>query len=309
MNDQLGGAGLSWAPYLPTVQGLEWAAAKRDLFYPLDPTTPHWSRVWNALVGGKENYPADRNFSDWAGRGYPGLVAAARHRLAFRARVVRALVGEHGIGQVLVAGTDLPVRDLPSEPLRAEVHEVAQRIDPAARVVYADADAFVMVQARAWLSSPFEDTCVDADPTDPAAALAAAAAKNLLDLAEPVGVLLTTSLDPLDGRRAVGAVERLRAALPCGSYIAVCQLTGQTSQGVAALGTLQDRPIPGLPHPRTPQDVRDLFAGVELVEPGIVPAPQWRPERSCSPQAEAIGQGPSDLWCGVGRVQARDGAR
>ncbi|TMQ90987.1 hypothetical protein ETD83_32955 [Actinomadura soli] len=301
VNDQLmiGSAGFSWDPHLPIDPGFDWAAAKRDLFLPLDPTTPRMSRVWNALAGGRENYAADRNFSDWAGRAYPQLVTAGRHRLAFRTRAVRALVSEHGIGQLLVAGTDLPLRE--------EVHEVAQQMVPTVRVVYADTDALVMMHARAWLSSPWEDTCINADPTDPAEALAAA--KGLLDPAEPIGVLLINSLDPLPCAAAAQVMERLRAALSRGSYIAVCQLTGRASQGVAALGTLQDRPIPGLPHPRTPQDVQDLFAGVELVEPGVVPASRWRAEPFCSPPSEAFGQEPSDLWCGVGRVRAREGAR
>jgi hypothetical protein len=149
------------------------------------------------------------------------------------------------------------------------------------------------------------DTCgyIEAGPGDPEALLAAA--MKVLDPAEPVGVLLINSLDCLEEAAAAYAMEVMRARLPHGSYIAVCQLTGQTSQRMARLGTLQDRPIPGLPRPRTPADVGALFTGeFEVVAPGIMPASRWRPDPSPS-LLDPIGGGPADLWCGVGRISPR----
>lgn len=289
------GEGFSWPPGLPTDPGFDWAAATRDAFAPLDPLTPHMGRVWNALAGGGAScLPVDRAFGDYAVRAFPHLVDAAVHRLAFRTRAVRALVGEYGIGQVLVAGTDLPLHE--------EVHDVAQQIDPAARVIYTDSDDVVMMNARAWLNSLLGASCehVVAEPTDPVALLDAAA--GFLDPAEPVGVLLINSLDPLDGTAAAHTIGLLRAGLPQGSCIAICQVTGPTSHGLASLGTPHDRPIPGLPHPRTPDDVKGLFAGLEIAEPGIVPASRWRPEPAPLPQLEEVGHGPSDQWCGLARI-------
>lgn len=288
-----------WDPHLPADpadSGFDWVAAKRELYGDvIDPTTPAMVRVWHALCGGKDCLPVDSHFGDFAQQVSPQLVQAAFDRLAFRARVTRALVGACGVGQLLVAGTDLPL-------MCDEVHTVAQQVDPTTRVVYADADPIVVLMAEVQLHSPWVDTCgyIEAGPGDPEAMLAAAL--TVLDPAEPVGVLLINSLDCLEEAAAAHAMEVMRARLPHGSYIAVCQLTGQTSQRMARLGTLQDRPIPGLPRPRTPADVTALFTGeFEVVAPGIVPASRWRPDPSPS-LTESSGGGPADLWCGVGRI-------
>lgn len=265
-----GGEAFSWDPGLPTDPGFDWAAAKRDLFGGFDITTPFMVRVWNVLGGGKDNYPADRNFVEHAEMRCPQIVDAAHYRQVFRARAVRAMVGEYGIGQLLVAGTDLPLRD--------EVHDIAQRIDPRVRVVYADPDPWVMAHARALLAPHPPSVCgyVAAGLHDPAAVLEGAA--QTLDLDRPVGVLLINSLDGLDDAAAVRAVGVLCAALPRGSCLAICHLTGETGQVLAALGARGTRRIPGLPHTRTPDGVRALFAGLELVEPGVVAPTLWRPE-------------------------------
>ncbi|TDC91959.1 SAM-dependent methyltransferase [Actinomadura sp. 7K507] len=282
-----GGAYFSWDPHLPDTPGFDWAAAKRDLCG-FDTATPSMSRVWHFWLGGKDRYSADRCFGEYAEALYPQIVDVAHHRIAFRARAVRAMVGEYGIGQILVAGVDLPLRD--------EVHDIAHRLDPLVRVVYADADPWVMVHARALLDSGWADGCVhlDAGPADPEVLLSRAA--EVVYLAEPVGVLLINSLDGLDDPVAAHVIGVLGGALPHGSCVAICQLTGQTGEGLAALGSLGARRIPGLPHARTPAGVRALFAGLELVGPGVVSASQWRPEPS------PWQPGPVDLWCGLGRV-------
>lgn len=283
-----GDAEFSRDPHLPAGPGFDWAAAERDLLG-FDVTRPSMARLWNLWAGGKDHYPADRHFGQYVKARYSQIVDVARYRIAFRARVVRALVGEYGIRQLLVAGVDLPSHD--------EVHEVAHRLDPLVRVVYADPDPWVMMHARALLNSPWLGVCehIDAGVHEPDVLMAKTA--EILDLAEPVGVLLINSLDPLDDAAAAHAMGVLHMALPPGSYIALCHLTGETGQGLAALDTVQNRRIPGLSHARTPAGVRALFTGLDLAEPGIVPAPQWRPEPSPWPQP-----GPVDLWCGLGRI-------
>lgn len=282
-----GGAEFPWAPWLPADPGFDWAAAERALSG-FDVMSPSMVGVWNFWGRGKDNHSADRCFGGYVEGLYPRIVDVAACRIAFRARAVRVMVGEYGIGQILVVGTDLPLRD--------EVHDIAQSIDPRVRVVYADADPLVMAHARALLDSPWADGCahVDAGLADPAVLLGEVA--DVVDFAEPVGVLLINSLDGLDDAAATHAVGVLGGALPRGSCVAICSVTGQAGRGLAALGAVGSRRIPGLPRARTRAGVRALFAGLELVEPGVVPASQWRPEPS---PWEA---GPVDLWCGLGRI-------
>ncbi|MFG2245817.1 SAM-dependent methyltransferase [Spirillospora sp. NPDC048823] len=283
-----GDADSSWNPSLPTVPEFDWPAAIRDLG-DLGTSMPSMPRLWNFWAGGKDNFLADRRFGERVEALYPRIVDMAHYRIAFRARVVRTLVGEHGIGQLLVAGTDLPLRD--------EVHHVAQQVDPMVRVAYADPDPLVMAHARALLNSTWSDACehIEAGLEDPAALLEGV--QGTLDLAEPVGVLLINSLDGLNETTATRALDVLCAALPRGSCIAICNLTGATCRGLATLGAAQGIRVAGLPNDRAPADVRALFAGLDLVDPGVVSLPHWRPEPSPWPRSR-----PVDVWCGVGRV-------
>ncbi|GAA0544383.1 SAM-dependent methyltransferase [Actinomadura livida] len=283
-----GGANSSSNPYLPTAPEFDWAAATRDLGN-IGTAMPSMARLWNFWAGGKDNFLADQSFGQHVEAIYPRIVDMAYSRLRFRARVVRTLVGEHGIGQLLVVGTDLPLRD--------EVHDVAQQVDPTVRVLYADSDALVMSHARARLNSAWWDGSkhVEAGLEDPDALMEGVA--QTLDLAEPVGVLLVNSLDGLDDAAAARGLDVLHAALPRGSCIAICHLTGATACGLAALGAARGVRISGSPHARVPADVRAWFAGLDLIEPGVVSAPRWRPEASPWPRS-----GPVDLWCGVGSV-------
>ena len=165
------------------------------------------------------------------------------------------------------------------------------------RVVYADLDPLVMAYARALLDSGWADATehIEVGPEDPAALLEGVS--QFLDMAEPVGVLLINSLDGLASAATAHVLDVLRGELPRGSCVAICQLTGATGRGLAAVAAQQGGQMPGLPHPRVPADVRALFGGLELVEPGVVPIPRWRPEPSPWQRL-----GPVDLWGGVGRV-------
>ncbi|TMQ90988.1 SAM-dependent methyltransferase [Actinomadura soli] len=262
----------------------------------LDTSTPVMARVWNVWSSGKDGGPVEQQFGAQVEQRYPQIVDVARFRLIFRALAVRAMVEEYGLRQLLVIGVDVPLRD--------EVHDIAQRIDPLTRVVYADTDLWVMTHARALLTSSAPGGCahVDADLHDPGALLDQVAAT--LTLAEPVGVLLINSLDAVDDPTAAHTLAVLRTALPGGSCLAICHLGGNTGRGLTALGALRDRPIPGLPHARTLDGIQALFTDLDLAEPGLVTAPHWRPEPS--PWAPLDGV---DLWCGVGRVPDRAGAR
>ncbi|WP_433464067.1 SAM-dependent methyltransferase [Spirillospora sp. CA-128828] len=165
-----------------------WRAAERDLTT-YDPDRPAMARLWAFWGEGKDYNPADRALGEEVTAHFPQMPSLARHRLAFRTRVVRALVSERGIDQVLVAGVDMPLVD--------EVHTIAQSINPHARVVYADADELVMAHAEALFSSELTGACnfVRAGLDDPRAVLDGAA--ETLDFGRPVAVLLINSLDVL----------------------------------------------------------------------------------------------------------------
>lgn len=255
----------------------------------LDDSTPSMARLWNLWAHGKDAGSAEIEFGERVQLQYPGVEDAARFRLMFRARAVRAMVEAERIRQLLVVGVDVPLHDA--------VHDIAQRINPQVPVVYADTDPRVMAHARALLRSGRPGGCahIVAHLHDPGVLLDEAAAT--LNLAEPVGVLLINSLDGLDDAAARHALAVLQTALAAGSCIAMCHLGGDTARGLAELGALREQPIPGLPHRRNLPGVRALFTGLDMIDPGLVPAPRWRPEPSPWPPLDGV-----DLLCGVGRV-------
>ncbi|MGH3280166.1 MAG: SAM-dependent methyltransferase, partial [Trebonia sp.] len=138
---------------------------------------PHSARIWNYWLGGKDNYPVDREAGDKYRETYPQIVDVARTGRYFLARAVRFLAAEAGVRQFIDVGTGLPAAD--------NTHEVAQRVAPECRVVYVDNDPLVLAHARALLASAPQGSCdyVDADMRDTAATLAAAA--RTLDLTRP----------------------------------------------------------------------------------------------------------------------------
>lgn len=266
----------------------DWRAAERDLSV-YDPSRPAIARLWALWGGGKDYNLADRVLGDEVKEQFPQITSIARHRLAFRSRVVRALAGEYGIDQFLVAGVDMPMHD--------EVHTLAQLINPSARVVYADADELVMAYAAALFGSEPTGGCgfVQAGLDDPRAVLEGAAAT--LDFGRPVAVLLINSLDVHGDPQAVAAMAAFRAGLPTGSYIAFCHLMAEHDRRLVALGRMCADTAPGPPGIRSPAELEAFCIGMAPVAPGLVPAPAWRPDPGPWPVPTEV-----DLWCGVGRI-------
>lgn len=264
----------------------DWLAAEYDLDRGYDGDRAAMARLWTFWSGEKDFNPADRILGETVVARFPRITSLARHRLAFRSRVVRALVGECGVDQVLVAGVDMPMYD--------EVHQVAHAVNPDARVVYADADELVMLHARAMFRGRL-NTCgfVQAGLDDPHAVLDGAAAT--LNLDRPVGLLLINSLDLLPDPQAVAALAAFRTALATGSCIAVCHLTAEHDHRLVELAGLCAAASPGPPCIRNPKVLATLYAGLEMIEPGLVPEPAWRPEPGPWPIPDDV-----DLWCGVG---------
>jgi len=254
----------------------------------LDVTVPHISRVYDYWLGGKDNFAADRALGEQTMQAYPNIVHSVRANRAFLVRSVRFLTAEMGIRQFLDIGAGLPSAD--------NVHEVAQRAAPDSRIVYADNDPVVLSHARALLRSSPQGALeyLDADLRDPDTILARAA--DTLDFSEPTAITLLTVLQFVPDGEASAVVQRLMAACAPGSFLAIShpasdievehhsEMVRRMNQSMAQQATLRDR-----------AGVTSLFAGLQLVEPGVVKASQWRPD---SPIQAAT---PTVLWAGVAR--------
>jgi O-methyltransferase involved in polyketide biosynthesis len=256
----------------------------------IDTSVPHSARIWNYWLGGKDNYPVDRAAGDQTREVLPEIVEIARHSRAFLGRVVRYLTAEAGIRQFLDIGTGLPTVD--------NTHEVAQRIAPESRIVYVDNDPLVLAHAQALLTSapPGATDYIDADARDPETILRAAA--RTLDFDEPVGVIMLGILPFIgDDAEAQGIVRRLMAAVPAGSHLAITHSTSEITGDRVVEAVRQWNEVAATPyHLRTPAQIAAFFEGLELVEPGVVSCPRWRPEPF------EFGVTPDmDEFCAVGR--------
>ncbi|MGQ5595126.1 SAM-dependent methyltransferase [Streptomyces sp. ESR1.13] len=248
----------------------------------IDTSVPHSARIWNYWLGGKDNYPVDERAGDAYTAVFPGIVTIARGSRAFLRRTITHLVAEEGIRQFLDIGTGLPTAD--------NTHEVAQRLAPEARIVYVDNDPMVLAHARALLYSTPEGATayVDADVLDPDTVLAAAA--RTLDFDRPVALVLSNVLGHVpDYDRARSVVSRLVDALPSGSFLSV----NDGSRGVDPdFERAQDAYNESGAAPyvlRTVDRITAFFDGLELLEPGVVPVPLWRPEAGAG-DPEPIGE-------------------
>ncbi|MEV0174708.1 SAM-dependent methyltransferase [Streptomyces sp. NPDC050803] len=262
-------------------------AAAAEIRARIDTTKPHSARFWNYFVGGKDNYPVDREIGDHIKEIFPGLVDVAVTSRHFLGRAVRYLAGEQGVRQFLDIGTGLPTAD--------NTHEVAQRVAPDARIVYVDNDPIVLAHANALLTSTPEGRTayLDADLYDPDAVLKAAA--GTLDLSQPVALMILNTLGHVeDHGRAVALIQRLMSGLPSGSYLVISDSTS-TSEGMIAASEAYNASGAVPYYVRSVEEIAAFFDGLDLVEPGVVPVTDWRPE-SAAPTAPAV-----DAYGAVGR--------
>jgi hypothetical protein len=237
---------------------------------PVDESKPHVARVYDYLLGGKDNFAADRAVGDRMLASIPAVQLGVRAQRDVLGRVVRYLVGEVGLRQLLDVGSGLPTAD--------NVHEIAQRIDPAARVVYLDNDPVVLSHAEALLADEKSTFAVGGDLRDPAGILAHPDVRTHLDWEQPIGLLMCGILHyVLDDEHPADVVATLYHALPSGSYVFIHHLLATEDPAAA---TLQEQMRAGLGRAqfRTLEQVRELFGGLELVEPGLVIVPDWRPQ-------------------------------
>ncbi|WP_017597404.1 SAM-dependent methyltransferase [Nocardiopsis lucentensis] len=235
----------------------------------IDTTTAHSARVWNYWLGGKDNYPADREVGDYVLQAYPEMVAAARADRDFLIRAVTHLTEREGVRQFLDIGTGLPTHH--------NTHEVAQAVAPSSRVVYVDNDPMVLAHARALLTSHQDGTThyADADLRDPSTVLAEAA--DHLDFARPIGLTILGTMGHFAGQEAYDIVRGYVDALPPGSFLVMCDGTDTSPEMVEAAKRWNDTAAAPY-HLRAPDEIALFFDGLDLLEPGVVSATLWRPE-------------------------------
>jgi len=235
-----------------------------------DPSKPHIARVYDYLLGGKDNFAADRAVGDQIIASLPAVQVGVREQRAVLGRVVRYLVGEAGVRQLMDIGSGLPTAE--------NVHEIAHRADPGTRVVYVDNDPVVLAHARALLADRPETTVVDGDLRDPAGIMADPDVRRHLDFGAPVGLLLCGILHHLlDAEEPAKVMDVLCQALPSGSYVFIHHLLDAGDPAIADVQAALRRGL-GRGQFRTRDEILALFAGLELVEPGLVLVPEWRPD-------------------------------
>jgi O-methyltransferase involved in polyketide biosynthesis len=230
---------------------------------------PSPARVWNYWIGGKDNFAADRAVAERVLDVLPEVAVVARMTRGYLTRTVESLAGEHGIRQFLDIGSGLPTAD--------NTHQVAQRVAPESRVLYADNDPAVIRHAEALLKSTPEGRCdyIEADLRDPAAILAAAA--NTLDLTKPVAVMLFQVLHFIpDADDPYGIVARLMAAVPSGSYLVIVHASSDVGADVGSeIQARYNQMMGPQVRMRTRDEVARFFDGLELLPPGLISGQGW----------------------------------
>jgi hypothetical protein len=248
----------------------------RQALADIDITKPNVARVYDYFVGGKDNFSADREFARRAMQLAPKAPLSAQNNRAFLRRVVRFLVGEAGVTQLIDIGSGLPTA--------GNVSEVAHEINPDVRVVYVDNDPVVYTHSKALLSDPVKADVINADIRDPGGILADPVVTRLIDFSRPVGLLLLAVLHHVRDADDPGRIAtRLRDAMPPGSYLAISsfRLPGHDLPGLRAT-TIEGEKLlaDGLGSGRWREDrqIRAWFGDWDLLPPGLVSLAEWRPD-------------------------------
>jgi hypothetical protein len=257
---------------------------------PFDTSMAHQARMYDYLLGGKDNYVADREAAEAGLKVYPDLAFTARANRAFLGRAVRHLAGEAGMRQFLDIGTGIPTA--------GNTHQVAQAIAPESRIVYVDYDPIVLAHARALLISGEAGATdyIDADLRDTPTILDRAA--ELLDFTRPVAITLVAVLHAIpDSDDPHAIVARLVDAVPPGSYLTISHMgldliAPETLQEMKDIGRRMSQQQYT---PRSRDQVTRFFEGMDLVEPGLVRVEEWRPEPGSGDTHSSF------VWSAVGR--------
>jgi len=274
-------------------QGHQWMrAGEDDVRPPTDLRTdiPHPARMYDYFLGGKDNFPADREAAEKALAISPAFRTGALSNRGFLQRAVRH-VTKQGIRQFLDIGTGIPTA--------GSTHQIAAEVAPDVRVAYLDNDPIVLVHGRALLAGADRGTAtvIHSDLRDPEGILRNPEVRQVLDFDQPIALMLVAILHFVrDEEDPLGIVHRLVDSLPTGSRLVLSHATGDfaTPEQVAQARSLYTSSAAQLT-PRTRDQVAAFFEGLELEEPGLVTAPMWRPD---APFEEGDDRAPG--WVGVG---------
>jgi hypothetical protein len=249
----------------------------------------HEARVYDYLLGGKDNFAVDCEAAEQAMRINPDIVSTARANRAFLVRATSYLVTQAGIRQFLDIGTGMPTNN--------NIHEVAQSIAPESRVVYVDHDPIVLTHARALLTSTPEGVTdyIEADLREPGKILAEA--MRTLDFSRPVAIMLISILHLiLDRDDPYDLVSRLVNAVVPGSYVVISHAASDIDTGaMISMANRLNELMAQQAVPRTHREIAAFFVGLDLLEPGLVRIPEWRPASVCESAVRA------QMWGAVGR--------
>jgi hypothetical protein len=238
----------------------------------IDTSVAHSARVYDYILGGKDNYGPDREAAEQMLKNWPSLRTSMRENRRFMHRTVRHLAAERGIRQFLDVGTGIPTSP--------NVHEIAQEIAPDARVVYVDNDPIVLAHARHRLNGTPDGRIayIHANLREPEAILTAPELHATLDLDRPVALSVIAVLQfVLDDQEAYGLVERYMRDLPSGSFLALSTVTTDSSpKAIDVVSEYKARGMP--PRERSKAEVERFFDGLELIEPGVQLVHNWRPD-------------------------------
>ncbi|MEV5747321.1 SAM-dependent methyltransferase [Actinoallomurus sp. NPDC052308] len=251
----------------------------------IDVRTPSPARIYDVFLGGKDNYAADRAAAQVAIEAGPDIPRAARENRAYLGRAVRFAV-ESGIRQFIDLGTGLPTQ--------GNVHEAAQSLAPDARVVYVDNDPIVLAHARALLPPSKTTTVIQADFREAAAILDHPKTRSLIDLDQPVAVLMLAVLHFAADDEVRASIATFREVMAPGSLLILSHSTteGHPETGDQAAGAWKN--ATARLQSRTQKEIEALFDAFDLLDPGVVWVPQWRPD----PGAE---DGTRWMYAGVAR--------
>ncbi|MFD1659526.1 SAM-dependent methyltransferase [Streptomyces caeni] len=245
----------------------------------IDTSRPHPARIYDYLLGGKDNYEVDQQAGDELAAAAPEVRMGLRANRDFLRRAVRYVVGE-GVRQILDIGTGLPTSP--------NVHEIAHEVAPDVRVAYIDNDPIVKVHADALLSRSGSTSIVLADLRDPRAIVEHPDVRQVIDFDEPVALLLVAVVHFLtDAENPERIVTTLRDALPAGSFLVLSHATDDFADRSDAQA-VYNKATASL-NLRSRAEIERFFTGFELVEPGLAQVPFWRPDSPPPAGSEEIG--------------------
>ncbi len=257
----------------------------------VDVKTATPARIYDYWLRGHNHFAADRNAALRVAEAAPEAPLLAVENRKFLRRAVRHLAAEAGVSQFLDIGSGLPTQ--------GNVHAIAQQAAPGARVVYVDNDPMVLAHSRA-LNTSESVAVIQADLRDPRAILSHPETRRLLDFGEPLGLLFVAVLHFISpANDPASLLAAFRAAIPPGSYLVVSHVTGDIHADSAARAAVEYKKIVPDATLRDRAEILRFFDGFDLIEPGLVQVPRWRPDEPPPPGAD-------NVWMlgGVGRLPA-----